>query len=293
MRRLLHTSVLAIAFPALCGAQILNPGFETWANIQSCQNPANWGTLNGSTAILGICTAQRETQNVHGGASALRLSTEFIGFPVNQTAPGIVTNGTINTQTEAVEGGHTFTDRPVALTGWYMAAPLNGDEYSFSALFINQTNGDTIGRAEWAGTATVTEWTMFTATVEWLSADPHGMLQIILLPSNSGNPQVGSVAHFDDMGVVMEDPTGIATQQHGIIRAYPNPATDRLFFHVGSSDLADVALFNMLGSKVAEARLTATAHAMDVSHLPAGTYFWQMATVKGEPLHTGKVMVQR
>lgn len=292
MRRTILVTAAITASHLFCTAQILNAGFEEWTSGPNCMNPTNWGTLNGSTGILGICTAERESDNVHGGDHALRLSTEHIGFPIDQTAPGIATNGTINTTSQQVEGGHAFSDRPELLTGWYVASPQNDDEYSYSALLINETTGDTIGRAEWSGTDDVTEWTMFSAPVEYLSDDWPTLIQIILLPSRSGSPQVGSTITFDDLGHE-GFVNSVEERSNRLIRPYPNPASDRLFFHLDGADILDIAIFDMLGAKVAESRLGPGGRSMDVSLLPRGLYMWQARSVDGRPLRTGKIAVTR
>lgn len=48
-----------------------------------------WETLNSSTSIIGVYTAERaDVANSHSGSYAMKLSTQFISF-ANQTAPGI------------------------------------------------------------------------------------------------------------------------------------------------------------------------------------------------------------
>lgn len=286
----LHLIIIALFISSAASAQLLNGGFENWTSAGNCSDPDNWGTLNGSTGILGICTAQQETANVHGGSSALALSTELIGFPINQIAPGIVTTGTINTTTQAVEGGQAFTERPTQFTGWYLADPEVGDNYSFSVLLINETTGDTVGSGGWTGTTVVTTWTMFSADVTYFLPDNPTMVQIILLPSDGLSPVVGSNVTFDDLDHQTVT-VGVDEQEMALIRTYPNPVVEDVYFNLGNQDEAVVSIFNILGVKVKTQLLNGSANAVSMSEFSNGTYVWQFAKTDGEVLKTGKLLV--
>lgn len=294
-KTLLSIAAACVAFVSV-NAQIVNADFEAWTQGGTSPNtymdPDGWSTLNSSTAILGIFTTEKETSNVHGGSGACKQTTRFIGFPINQMAPSIVTNGTINTQTQAVEGGQAFTERPTSFTGWYVASPQNSDSYSFGALLINENTGDTVGSASWEGSATVSTYTMFTADVTYTSQDNPTILQIILLSSDPTNPQENSTATYDDLGYTTNT---VGTEEFDIeiIRTYPNPVVDKVFFNLGSNEEANITLYNVIGSKVATAKLTKDANSMDLSLLPAGTYVWQFADANGNVIKTDKLIVTK
>ena len=293
MKKNLLTLSLIIAASFTSFAQLTNGGFEAWSAAgNNCMDPDNWGTLNGSTDILGICTAQQETSTVHGGSSALLINTQFIGFPINQTAPGIVTNGTINTTTQAVEGGQAFTERPTAFTGWYQATPVGGDTYSFAALLINEANGDTVGAAEWDGTAIVNTWTQFSAPVQYAHPENPTLLQIIMLPSDGFAPQVGSEAIFDDLDYETIS-VGISEAEASLINTYPNPVVEDVFFNLGNQESAIVTLYNILGVKVLEQKLSATQNQVSMGQFSRGTYIWQFSTTEGELVKTGKLILTK
>ncbi len=290
-RIILLFSITVFSLP-LTHAQITNGGFENWTAAGNCDEPDDWGTLNGSTGILGICTAEQETVNFHGGTSAILLSTVFIGFPVNQIAPGIVTTGTINTTTEEVEGGHAFTERPTEFTGWYLADPEPGDNHSFAALLINENTGDTVGSAGWVGTTDVSSWTMFTAPVTYYLPDAPTQLQIILLPSDGFVPIAGSTVTFDDLEYETLT-VGLDEPGTDMIRTYPNPVVENVFFNLGNSAEAIVSVFNILGEKVMEQKLTGAENRIHMGGLVNGTYVWQFSTTDGDLLKTGKLLLIR
>lgn len=293
-KTLLSIAIFSLAATGI-NAQITNGDFEAWTtggtSPNTYQNPDGWSTLNSATAITGVITCSKESGNVHGGTGAVKLTTGFIGFPFNQMAPSIVTNGTINTQTQSVSGGQAFTERPTSLTGWYIATPVNNDTYSYGALFFN-SNGDTIGTASWQGNTTVSTYTMFSAPVTYTSQDPVATLQIILLASDPTNPQQSSTVTYDDLDY---STVTVGTPEHDldIIRTYPNPVTDRVYFNLGSNDNATVTIYNVIGSKVASAKLTKDANSMDLSVLTAGTYVWQFADANGNVIKTDKLVLTK
>lgn len=290
MKTTLLTTLFTTVIALHSFGQITNGGFENWSAEGSCMSPNDWGTLNGSTSILGICTAQQETSNPNSGSSALLINTQFIGFPINQTAPGIVTNGTINTNTQAVEGGQAFTERPTSFNGWYQAAPVNGDTYSYSALLINENTGDTVGSADWGSNAVVSTWTQFSAPVTYYLPDDPTLLQIILLPSDANNPQVGSEAKFDDLDY---ETLTVGTSEYELaqIKTYPNPVVDQVTFNLGTIDQANLEIYNVLGSRIHTETLIGTNRTVDMSGFAKGTYIWQLSSANGERLKAGKLLL--
>ena len=98
--------VFALLITAATFAQIPNAGFENWQSVgfPSYLQPTTWGTLNSSTSIIGVYTAERaDAANSHSGSYAMKLSTKYISF-ASQTAPGItVSSATINTTTQAID----------------------------------------------------------------------------------------------------------------------------------------------------------------------------------------------
>ncbi|MGE0635039.1 MAG: T9SS type A sorting domain-containing protein [Bacteroidia bacterium] len=292
MKKLLLLSGVAFLFSGVASAQTLdNGGFETWAaDGSNCQSPVGWGTLNGSTSILSICTATKETVAVHGGTSALKLTTKFIGFPINQTAPGICTNGTVNTTTEAIEGGDPFTERPVAFTGWYQAGPVNGDSYSFEAALTkwNGSTRDTLGTASFSGTATVSTYTQFTATVAYTSSATPDTLVVVLLPSNPVTPQTNSFVIFDDLGYTTSTVGINAADAKENITVYPNPVSENLFINMAGIQDASVSIFDITGKKVFHQNLNEKVNTINVNALANGMYVYQVSSNTSETLKTGK-----
>lgn len=283
----------ALLFAFSSHSQILNGGFENWsADGPNCFSPDNWGTINGSTGLVGVCTVEEETNDVHSGSSAMKLSTDQVVIPpfVDEIAPGICTSGSINTQTEAVEGGHAFTSQPAAISFWYKAAPVNQDFYSFSALLIDEVSGDTVGYAEAGDTVIVETYTEVVADVWYFSTTPPTLLQITFLPSDPDDPQIGSTLWIDDITMV-GDVSGLSEAELAKIYAYPNPVTDKVFFNLGTLNSGYISVYNLLGVKVAEQSISSMNNGVELSGLSEGTYIWQLADEKGGLIKTGKLLL--
>lgn len=291
MKQLLLALTVLTATSLTALAQIPEAGFENWSS-GNCGEPAGWNTVNGSTSILGLCTAQEETTNPYSGSSALKIQTGELGFPVFQTVPGLVSNGDIDIQNQSVTGGITFTDRPTAFTGWYRAEPVNGDTYSMIAVLINENTGDSVGVAIFEGTSTVTDWTFFNQPVQYLNQQIPTLLQITMFASDPLNPQNGSTVYFDELDY--ESITvGVQETELADIKAYPNPAADMVFFNIEKAENVVVEVYNMLGLEVLESNFTEMNNRLDVSELSAGTYIWQMISTSGQQMKTGKLLIAR
>lgn len=272
-------------------AQIPEAGFETWTS-GSCDEPSGWNTVNGSTSILGLCTAQQETSNPYSGSSAMKIQTGELGFPVFQTVPGLVSNGNIDIQNQSVSGGVPFTERPTSFSGWFRAEPVNGDTYSMIAVLINENTGDSVGVAIFEGNTAISNWTQFVEPVQYLNQQTPTLLQITMFASDPQNPQDGSTVWFDELDY-QNITVGLSETQRNQIKAYPNPVVDDVFFKLGELEKAAITIYNIIGVRVMEANLSGTDKSIDMSSLPTGTYIWQMTSLQGEPLKSGKLLIAR
>jgi hypothetical protein len=284
---LLSAFVLCL-FASFANAQILEGGFDNWTPAGSCDEPAGWNTVNGTTAILSLCTAEQETSNPYAGSAAIKITSEF-RFLAGQVIPGIVSNGNINIQNQSVTGGVSFTERPTAFAGWYRAAPENGDTYSLIAVLINEVTGDSVGVAIFEGTSAVINWTQFTQPVQYLNQQTPTLLQITMFASDPLDPQDGSTVYFDELDY--ESLTvGIEDYDQAGVNAYPNPVIDDVFFNLGTNELATVNIYNILGTSVLQQTVSKGQNSVSLRSISNGTYIWQLTTRQGEPIKTGKLI---
>ena len=186
---------------------IPNAGFENWhtAGFPSYNEPDNWGTLNSSTAIIGVYTVEKGTGagNFHSGSSSIKCSTHYISF-ASQTAPGItVSSATINTNTQQIDGGFPYTQRPTHLVGWYKGTPAAHDSGSVELNLwkwdgTNHVRID-IGEARFSSSVTVGSFTRFMATITYSSAQAPDSALITISSSDPFAPVDGSVFFVDDL----------------------------------------------------------------------------------------------
>ncbi len=182
---------------------IPNPGFENWTNQGNYKDPVSWGTINGSVAGACFCAGTcRQATSVHSGSFAAELKTISV---FGQTAPGIAATGTINTQTQAVDGGVAFNLRPDSIKGWYKYTPQGTDTASVE-IILSKWNGsarDQVGSAKWIKTTAVSSYTEFAKAIAYsLTIDPDTMV-IVLLSShtNLNSSNVNSDFFVDDLSL--------------------------------------------------------------------------------------------
>ena len=199
---LLAITVCASFFPAF--SQIPNPGFENWTptGFPAYQNPDNWGNLNGSTWLggIGVLTCERGTgADVHSGSYSMKLTSKSV-FGLGD-APGITVTGTINTGTQALEGGFTYTQRPTHLKGWYKFSPMAGDSGEIRINLWRRNAGvrEEVGEGVLSPTATVSSFTRFLVPITYTSASAPDSGRILLVSTNTNNIQIGSILIVDDL----------------------------------------------------------------------------------------------
>ncbi|HLP52095.1 MAG TPA: T9SS type A sorting domain-containing protein [Chitinophagales bacterium] len=190
---------------AIAQNAIPNAGFETWNVNPNYDDPQSWGTINGLTYALGVRTVTKATgANAHSGTAAIKLESKNI--IIQGTAPGIAATGTINPNTQAVDGGVVFHRRPISITGWYKYIPNGVDTGTVSVYLWKWSNGARveIGTAEIAFTTTVNTYTQFTADFDYSSTlFPDSMTVTLLTSSRAQGSPVGTQLFIDDLDMVM------------------------------------------------------------------------------------------
>ena len=226
------------------------------------------------------------------GTYSLRGETKFIGAPFNQPAPALVTTGTINTTTQVIDGGIATSERPDSITGWMKYAPVNGDTGYMELILFANNYQDTIGRAKFYTTATLTEWTYFSKEVTYQSSDPVEASRVILLPSSGYQPVVGSVVQFDDIAFVTSTGINENNAQYAF-KVYPNPATDELFVKNPLAETAKMQVYDVTGKRVAELNIGLNTTRTNISTYSPGVYLYTFTGSHSEVLHTGKFIITR
>ena len=234
-------SLILMLISASLFAQIPNPGFENWTS-GSCtplfttynyNDPVSWGTINVLTCQGGAFTTTQST-DAHSGTYALQLTTVNV---IIQTAPGICATGTINQNTQNIDGGFAINYRPSFLKGWFKYTPSGTDQFSVSVDFYTGTTISTnvIGSGSFTTSSTVGSYTEFTVPITYTSGAQVDSAQITILCSfpSQNTAQVGSTSLVDDLffvdcsgfsaGHTAVNPT--CTQSNGSIEMIPAGGT--------------------------------------------------------------------
>ena len=184
------------------GQQIPNGNFENWTAASNYDNPTGWDTPNSTSASLGVITVTKESSTVQNGTYATKLiSKSIFGTPI----PGLITLGNFNINLinfeATIEGGVPFTFKPEALIGYYQYEPVLGDEAFIGVILLKQngSNWDTIADGSFTSTSNIMNWTPFTATLNYRSAETPTHLNIIILSSDRNAVQPNSTLYIDNL----------------------------------------------------------------------------------------------
>ncbi len=194
-------------------SQIPNPGFESWTSqgFPSYQNPVGWGNLNSSTWLggIGVLTCERGSGvDAYSGSYSMKLTSKsVVGLG---EAPGITVTGTINTNTQALEGGFPYTQRPTHLKGWFKYSPASGDNCEVTVTLWKRNAGvlEEIGEGTFTTTNTVSSFTRFMIPITYTGSNAPDSARILLVSTNTSAIKLGSVLIVDDLEFV--DCTGFS-----------------------------------------------------------------------------------
>lgn len=192
---------LLICTCAAAFAQIPNTGFENWTStgFPAHLNPNSWGTLNDATSLAGAYTCERGSgADAHSGSYSIKLTSRSI---FGQSAPGIAVTGTINTGTQALEGGFAYAQRPDFLTGWYKYAPASGDNAEIRVTLWRRNAGvrEDVGEGILYPNTTVSSFAAFSVPIAYTSANAPDSGQVLLISTNTNSIKIGSVLIVDDL----------------------------------------------------------------------------------------------
>lgn len=80
---------------------------------------------------------------------------------------------------------------------------------------------------------------------------------------------------------------------NGELVLYPNPADQSLSVQLGDGNAYTMTVYDHLGHRLIEGSLTEAEGSLDISHLPAGTYFIEVVNDETGEAGKGKFMVVR
>lgn len=259
-----------------------NPGFENWSQTGNYFNPDGWNNLNSQTAILGVLTCSRVTAaaDIHSGTYAMKLTTRSV-FGI--TANGIASTATlITTPPYGVSGGIPYTLRPDSITGWYKYNPASPSDSGFFQFVLQGATGDTIGIVKLCTpNAAVSNYTRFSAPINYLSTATPTNSYWILSSSDGTNPVVNSSLIVDDVGLVFNPASALndpaISDQFLLVQ---NPVTD--FISLQDHQGYQCQVLDISGRVILENYLNSEEQQLDVQGLTKGAYVLNLRSYNGQ-----------
>ena len=288
---------LLIGFSVSAQQQVPNGDLENWTEniLLGFEDPDDWQTPNQYTALLSIFTTTKDSDAAVGNFAARLESKDVGGF----ATPGVITLGDFTVDfvnnTGHLSGGIPFTDKPAALTGSWKNFPVAGD-YTLIIVYFTKYSADkgqtdTIGIGQMIGTETVDSWTEFNIPLEFFVPEDPDTMNLHVVSTDMLNLKIGSVIYVDNLAFEYDNSVG---EISGNIEAsiFPNPASEKVTFSFGEEVKAELNVFNNEGQKVYSASINGKTHTADVSHLAAGSYFFNLID-DNQRVSSGQFMISK
>ena len=276
---LLSTVVLLLCSVLTAFAQIPNASFETWTN----GNPDGWWTNN----YTGLWTPVAQSRTAHTGTFSVRGD-------VVQTIAGGFISPQIGGGTDL--GGFAWTQRSANITGYCQFFPASGSGdriYVLGSLMKGGANGTGVAVGGGYVSAAASAWTQFSVPFTYISANVPDWATITIIivgPTSSANPHVGSYFLIDDLAYAGTIPTdvgnnGISTpNSFALEQNYPNPfnPSTTIKYSVAQRGHVSLKVYNVLGVEVAslvnEQKDAGTFSVQwNAAGLPSGMYLYRLS----------------
>ncbi len=216
-------------------SQLENPGFEEWEEVLTgIFEPKDWSSLktsdNSSLSSMTPVVCEKST-DAHSGNFSVKL-TNVSSLVV---ANGTVTNGRVHpnlitslaymyTDTLNDQWNTPLTYRPDSIAGWFKYSPKTGDSLEVKSVlhrgFGKQPDDNYLNN--WIAIAhfksnlkTGNQWVRFSAPFIYYNENTPQYILVILNSGNGYNPIAGSVAYFDDIELIYNNPMSLIKQPAG------------------------------------------------------------------------------
>lgn len=317
MKKVLFSLVAVVMTISLAAQDFPDGGFENWEYTEG----EYWDyqtdllrTLNELYELNGvemetILTSFRETEDVHEGNHAIRMTSGWFG------TNAIFVPGAIATLNEPVTDSYvsdyvdlgvininqSYGFKPWRLTGYYKYQPVNGDSASIDMQFyyLNTQISDCekfIIREE------TPEWTPF-EIVTGLESSYYDVTEISMVFAASAAynfanleecaGQAGSSLYLDDLAFHY-DAAGLVEPLMPVVKTsvYPNPSVDQIHFDFNKEVAANLVIYNLNGSEIATMPVNDTHADYNTSALANGSYLYRL--IEGNTiLSSGKFVVAK
>jgi hypothetical protein len=266
------------SFAAISNAQLPNPGFETWMNMGSYENPDGWATLNDYTTSASIYTATKGTPG-SPGASYLKLTSQTVGPSV---VNGIAVSGVIDPVTQQAVSGFAFSQQPASFNGKWQHMIYGSSQGSINVSLTRWDAGTNsrviVAMANKTLTGMAMSWTNF--SIPFVYSDGQAPDSCIIVMKASGsNPTQNDYLWVDNLSFV-GNVAGIneIISPFAEMSIYPNPADDHVVLNLNSlvEDKLNLDVYTLAGALMLSQKIEVISGQnsipIDLSELRSGNY---------------------
>ncbi len=233
----------------------------------------------------------------HGGNFAARIVTQNQGSTLGDLA-GVLTNAVINldivNQDFTLSGGTTLYGRVNFVNAWLKYNPNGGDSATVVVSSIikgGKSNGeDSVVGSGLHYITTSQPYTLVSVPIDYGSntASPNA-LQIVFT-SSGRQATVGSELFIDDVSYSIF-PAGLKNVNNDTkFTISPNPASNKL--QLQSEGKVRFTMYGVTGQQVLSAEVNGNK-SVDVSSLPAGTYYYAVTNANGEMARRSSIVIAK
>jgi Secretion system C-terminal sorting domain len=285
MKRI-FTTILTFATAMFAFAQnpastVLTTNFD--AAFGGSVNPTGWISANLTTADVVKATAP----GYGGSVSAAKIETKTIntlfGLPLPPEIPGvsgIMLSGTIGVvgTTIKVKQGVPYTSKPEGMVYFTKYAPVNTDT-AFAYLMLTKWNAalhktDTIGLTADTISSAITDWTKRIVPIHYLNNVDSPDTMVVLFSSSSRNAaQLGTVLYVDEIIFYPVNTSNLAEESTNVLLVYPNPVSNVLNLKNVDSNVSNIKIFSIDGSKVFDDKILAVSSTLNLASFANGLYY--------------------
>lgn len=181
---------------AVCSinAQVVNPGFEQWAQVNGVNEPVGWTTFNPLGSLFGYAFAEQGSPGAEGD-SYLRMTAHQI------EGVGFLSSMVVGGNAGAGRDGFPWNTRPASFNGRFRFNPQGADEGHVIVAFyrwdpVTQMRVG-LGGGFWSINEATTAWTDFSVPMNYYSPLQPDTVSISFV-SGGGQPgQSGTVFDVD------------------------------------------------------------------------------------------------
>jgi len=278
-----------------------NNDFEQWNNFPDYDDPVSWDSPNEELSAIPLfgTTVVTKSSDHQSGSYSARLESKDI-FLIGEV-PGFLTCGTvsidISTLSYLVSGGAPVYDMPTHLKGYYKYLPKGGDSCAIGIglfkTYIDTAAGNTtveVGIGSFSTKDTVSDWTLFSAWIDYYIQEQPDTMNIIALSSAQEDMTPGTVLYIDNL--FLDYTVGLDPMDPGAgINIYQDRESGRLlvFTEFPQEELVTTTLYNLLGQPLVSLYDERIAHGRQVvpyGDLRQGIYILEV-------IHDGKRYVSK